>query len=101
MTATTQYIVNKHRTQHPHLIYRAAENLYAAGKARVIGVSNWTVGRLKELLQRAQVPPAINQIEIHPYLPNDELVAYCKAHDILPVGLSLLWRLWKFCLHSE
>lgn len=66
------------------------EKAYKAGKARAIGVSNWTISGLEEMLKYAEVKPAINQVEIHPFLPNNELIAYCISHDILPVAYSPL-----------
>ncbi len=77
-------------TDNPEPIWRALEKLYKEGKARAIGVSNWTIPRLEALLQYAEVKPAINQVEIHPFLPNDELITYCTSHDILPVAYSPL-----------
>ena len=66
------------------------EVLFNAGKARSIGVSNWTIPRLQMLLQYATIKPAINQIEIHPFLPNTELIAFCTSHSIVPVAYSPL-----------
>lgn len=47
--------------------YRAAEKLFAAGQVRAIGVSNFTAAHLKDLMERTEVVPAVNQIEVHPY----------------------------------
>ena len=66
------------------------EKLYKAGKAKSIGVSNWSIGRLETMLKYAEVKPAINQVEIHPFFPNTDLVEYCLSHDILPVAYSPL-----------
>lgn len=66
------------------------EQLYAEKKTRAIGVSNWTIGRLDQLLSFAKVKPQINEIEIHPFLPNTELVEYLFRHDILPEAYSPL-----------
>ena len=66
------------------------EKLYKSGKTRSIGVSNWTIPGLEALLKYAEVKPAINQVEIHPFLPNNELIKYCVSHDILPVAYSPL-----------
>jgi diketogulonate reductase-like aldo/keto reductase len=66
------------------------EKLYKAGKTRSIGVSNWKISDLEMMLKYAEIEPAINQVEIHPFLPNTELVEYCFAHDILPVAYSPL-----------
>ncbi len=61
-----------------------------AGKARSIGVSNWTIPGLETLFKCAEIKPTINQVEIHPFLPNNELIQYCISHDILPVAYSPL-----------
>jgi diketogulonate reductase-like aldo/keto reductase len=46
------------------------EGLVASGKVRSIGVSNFNVSQLQKLLKTAKIPPAVNQIEIHPYSPS-------------------------------
>lgn len=66
------------------------ERLYEAGKAKAIGVSNWTIPGLESLLKYADIKPAVNQIEIHPYFPNTELVKYCFDQGIIPVAYSPL-----------
>jgi len=66
------------------------EKLYKSTKTRSIGVSNWTVRGLQALLEYADVKPVINQVEIHPFLPNNELIKYCFSQDILPAAYSPL-----------
>lgn len=66
------------------------EGLSKAGKARSIGVSNWTIPGLEKLLKYAEIKPVANQVEIHPYFPNTELVNYLFAHNITPVAYSPL-----------
>jgi len=66
------------------------EKLYRAGKTRSIGVSNFKIEHLDDLLQFAEIKPVINQVEIHPFLPNTELLEYCWSHDILPAAYSPL-----------
>ncbi|UTT67913.1 aldo/keto reductase [Arthrobacter sp. DNA4] len=53
--------------------YRALETLYREGRVRAIGVSNFQPAHLDRLLQSAEVVPAVNQIELHPWLQQDEL----------------------------
>jgi 2,5-diketo-D-gluconate reductase A len=53
--------------------YRALETLYREGRVRAIGVSNFQSGHLDRLLQAAEVVPAVNQIELHPWLQQEEL----------------------------
>jgi 2,5-diketo-D-gluconate reductase A len=52
------------------------------GRARSIGVSNFQVAHLERLAAEADVAPAVNQIELHPYLLNEEVRAYGEAHGI-------------------
>lgn len=54
--------------------WRAMEKLVDTGKAKHIGVSNYTNILLADLLRYARIPPAVNQVEIHPYLAQEELV---------------------------
>ena len=63
--------------------WRAMERLLADGKARAIGVSNYAIHHLEELLASATVPPAVNQIELHPFLAQRELRAFCAANGIV------------------
>ncbi len=89
-TDNRQYVINKDLTENPEPTWRAMERLYQSGKVRSIGVSNWTIAGLSSLLEYAIIKPVLNQIEIHPFLPNTALVNYCFAHSILPVAYSPL-----------
>lgn len=60
----------------------ALEELYAMGKVKAIGVSNFQVHHLEDLMSYATVIPVINQIELHPKLAQKEVRAFCKKHDI-------------------
>jgi diketogulonate reductase-like aldo/keto reductase len=53
--------------------YRAAERLLADGRVRAIGVSNFSPAHLKNLMDRAKVVPAVNQVELHPFFAQREL----------------------------
>ncbi|KAK9465448.1 aldo/keto reductase [Lipomyces arxii] len=70
--------------------WRAFEKLVADKKVRSIGVSNFNIAKLKELLQEASIPPAVNQVEAHPYLQQVELLQFCKDHNIVVTGYSPL-----------
>lgn len=85
-----KYIINKELTENPEPTWRAMEELYESKKARAIGVSNWTIEGLKKLQTFAKVKPTVNQIEIHPFLPNEELVKYCLDNGVLPEAYSPL-----------
>ncbi|KAF2006947.1 Aldo/keto reductase [Amniculicola lignicola CBS 123094] len=85
-----KYIIKKNLTENPEPTWRAMEEINKSGKARAIGVSNWTVDGLKKLVSFARVRPTVNQIEIHPFLPNTETVDFCLKNDILPMAYSPL-----------
>ncbi len=65
-----------------HETWRALERLLADGRTRAIGVSNYTVRHLDELLERAKEPPSVNQVELHPFLAQRALVERCRALGI-------------------
>ncbi|MFJ9289042.1 glyoxal/methylglyoxal reductase [Bacillus halotolerans] len=62
--------------------WRALEKLYKDGKIRAIGVSNFQVHHLEELLKDAEIKPMVNQVEFHPRLTQKELRDYCKKQGI-------------------
>ncbi|HEY0167183.1 MAG TPA: aldo/keto reductase [Jatrophihabitans sp.] len=72
--------------------WRAFEKLYAEGRVRAIGVSNFQPAHLQRLLDETSVVPAINQIELHPLLPQAELRAFHAEHGILTEAWSPLAR---------
>ena len=60
--------------------WKAMEACVDKGLVRDIGVSNFSVKKLKELLETARIKPSVNQVERHPYLQNPELIDFCKAN---------------------
>ncbi len=62
--------------------WKVLEEFYRDGRARSIGVSNFQVNHLRRLAQECDVVPAVNQIEVHPYLLNSEVRAYGAEHGI-------------------
>ena len=62
--------------------WRAMEKLHRTGRIRAIGVSNYMIPHLDELLTTAEILPAVNQVEFHPYLQSKPLVAHCRRHGI-------------------
>ena len=77
--------------------YRALETLLKNGKVRAIGVSNFMVGHLTSLLEAAEVVPAVNQIELHPYFQQPEVQAFNAEHGIVtqawsPIGGITFYR---------
>ena len=66
-----------------HDQWRAMEDLYKAGKARAIGVSNFHMDRLMDLITCHEIVPAVNQIETHPFYQRDAEIAFHKELGIL------------------
>lgn len=62
--------------------WRALETLYKEGKVRAIGVSNFQVHHLTDVMKDAEIVPMINQVEYHPRLTQKELQAFCMEHNI-------------------
>lgn len=63
-------------------VYKALEKIYQDGRVRSIGVSNFHVHHLENLLKETTVVPVINQIEFHPHLTQEEVRAYCQDKGI-------------------
>jgi diketogulonate reductase-like aldo/keto reductase len=70
--------------------WRALETLQADGLVRSIGVSNFLPHHLQPLLDKGAVVPAVDQIKLHPGLPQAETMRFCLAHGILPEAWSPL-----------
>ncbi|CAN6715698.1 unnamed protein product [Malus baccata var. baccata] len=70
--------------------WRAMETLYDSGKARAIGVSNFSTKKLSDLLDVARVPPAVDQVECHPSWQQDKLRSFCKSKGVHLSGYSPL-----------
>jgi 2,5-diketo-D-gluconate reductase A len=62
--------------------WQAMEVIYRSGRAKAVGVSNFQPHHLETLLERSDLVPAVNQIEVHPYLTQDAVRAYNTAHGI-------------------
>jgi 2,5-diketo-D-gluconate reductase A len=72
--------------------WRILEELHADGRARSIGVSNFQVPHLERILSEGDLPPAVNQIELHPYFLNEEVRSYGEARGILTEAWSPIAR---------
>ncbi len=70
--------------------WRKMEELAGTRRTRAIGVSNYTVRHLEELLQECDIRPAVNQVELHVYLQQPELVTFCNENEILIEAYSPL-----------
>ncbi len=62
--------------------WRALEKLYDEGRVRAIGVSNFQVHHLEELMAHSRIVPMVNQVELHPLLAQTELLDFCRLHNI-------------------
>ncbi|XP_014831019.1 PREDICTED: aldose reductase-like isoform X3 [Poecilia mexicana] len=69
-------------------VWRGLEALQAAGRVRSIGVSNFSVLQLERLLALCRVPPAVNQVELHPYMVQKDLVEFCRSRNIALTAYS-------------
>ncbi len=72
--------------------WRALETLYEEGRVRAIGVSNFMIHHLEDLLANAKVDPVVNQYEYHPRLQQPELHTYCLKHNIQPEAWSPIMK---------
>jgi len=89
------YLIHWPATTRRHDSWRALEALYLNGIIKAAGVSNYTVQHLQELAHRSALVPAVNQVEFHPYIYEDQLslLAYCRRQGILVQAYSPLSRL--------
>jgi len=78
-------------------VWAELEAIQASGRARSIGVSNFSVANLKTILTTARVTPAVNQIEYHPYLQHtpDGLIDFCREKNIAVVAYGPLTAVTK------
>jgi 2,5-diketo-D-gluconate reductase A len=72
--------------------WKTLEEFYRDGRARSIGVSNFQPHHLRRLHGEAEIPPAVDQIEVNPYLTQDELRGFCAEHQIAVEAWSPLAR---------
>jgi diketogulonate reductase-like aldo/keto reductase len=73
--------------------WKAMEQLVKSGKVKSIGVSNFSIHNLSIILDNCNIPPAVNQVECHPYLQQSKLLEYCKDKGVhftayAPLGSS-------------
>jgi diketogulonate reductase-like aldo/keto reductase len=89
------YLIHWPATKLRHDSWRAMEKLMADGTIKAAGVSNYTVEHLEELLERSELVPAVNQVEFHPFIYEQqvELLDYCEEQGILLEAYSPLSRI--------
>ncbi len=68
--------------------WRQMEHLQKSGMVRHIGTSNMTIAKLQLLLRDAEIPPAVNEMELHPHFQQPDLYQFVTSHNIVPVGYS-------------
>ena len=73
-----------------HNAWKKVEAIHKAGKAKTIGVSNYTIRHLQGLLRDCKIKPAVNQVELHVFLQQPELVQFCKDNGIVVEAYSPL-----------
>ncbi len=62
--------------------WRALETLYKEGRVKAIGVSNFQIHHLEDVIKDSEIKPMVNQVELHPYLSQQELLSFCKEQGI-------------------
>ena len=72
--------------------WRAMESLVDAGKVRAIGVSNFGLDQMDEILSFARIRPVVHQLECHPYLSQEPMRQYCERNNITMVAFSCVGR---------
>ena len=86
------YLIHWPVKQHRHETWRALEKIYSDGRARAIGLSNHYPAHIDELLTKAQIVPAVNQIEFSPYSYLPDVLTYCQQKNIQTEGYAPLVR---------
>jgi methylglyoxal/glyoxal reductase len=62
--------------------WQVMEKIYQSGRAKAIGVSNFLVHHLENVLRDSRIVPTVNQVEFHPFLVQPELLKFCQSHKI-------------------
>lgn len=70
--------------------WKAMEDLYEGGKIKNIGVSNFPIALMRDILSYCKYKPVVNQVEIHPYNTQEVLVKYCKENGIAITAFSAM-----------
>lgn len=81
-----------------HDTWQAMQDLHRSGLVREIGVSNFMTSQLRDMLNWAEIPPAVLQVELHPYLTQEKLLRFCHESEISVTGFSPLGALSYFAL---
>ena len=89
------YLIHWPATKRRSDAWRALQEIQASGQAKEVGVSNYTIDHLTQLLTESELVPAVNQVEFHPfiYAQQKDLLAFCKERGILIEAYSPLARM--------
>lgn len=74
-----------------HKVWAQLESVKASGLVHSIGVSNWSISLLNDLLSYSQIPPSVNQIEINPFHNQLSLINFCQEHSIYVMGYRIIF----------
>mmetsp|Transcript_4845 Transcript_4845/g.14367 ORF Transcript_4845/g.14367 Transcript_4845/m.14367 type:complete len:310 (+) Transcript_4845:473-1402(+) len=97
LTYVDLYLIHSPNTKNLRLEqWSAMEDLHTKGSAKSIGVSNYGRHHIEELLGRCRRPPAVNQIEVNPFIVRADLCAFCKSKGITVTAYSPLARAQRF-----
>ena len=72
--------------------WKALEKIYKEGRVRAIGVSNFLIHHLKDIIDNCEIVPMVNQVEFHPYLLQKDLLEFCKKNKIQLEAWSPIMR---------
>ncbi|TVP85403.1 MAG: aldo/keto reductase [Alkalicoccus sp.] len=88
------YLIHWPVPEHDNYVetYQAMEKLYELGRVKAIGVCNFDQNHLERLLEECSVTPAVNQVECHPFLAQNELKDFCRSNDIFIEAWSPLMQ---------
>jgi diketogulonate reductase-like aldo/keto reductase len=86
------YLIHWPLEEKRHDSWKALEKIYESGKARSIGVSNYTIDHIRQLLDRSEIVPVVNQVEFSPYLYQKELQDFGESHGIFIEAYTPLTR---------
>jgi diketogulonate reductase-like aldo/keto reductase len=84
------YLIHWPRIKTRKETWKALEKIYKDGKARSIGVANYWIHHLQEILDSFEIIPAVNQFELSPFLYRKELITFCESHKIAVEAYSPL-----------
>ena len=86
------YLVHWPVKDHYQDTWRVMEQIYQSGRARAVGVSNFMIHHLEDILHACEVVPTVNQVEFHPYLVQPDLLKFCQEHQIQVEAWSPLMK---------